>query len=204
MTPLEKQTNYQIAFDRGLERLRGQHAASLKALGGRVAAPGRLELPVLDVTFVFDLDAGVVTRKSGDDVGMAWRILAVHYLGACTPWPQSSRWVSFADFAEVRGYESVYGGRVLGRLCGTAGRDEATFVSACQSLGAEPADWGDVGFRFQVFPHLPVVIAWYGGDGEFPPNASFLYPDNALSLLPAEDMVVLSERLVSLLQSKGW
>jgi hypothetical protein len=65
-------------------------------------------------------------------------------------------------------------------------------------------DLGDEGFRFDVFPRLSVIIAWYAGDGELPANASFLYPDNALSFLPVEDIIVVSEGVVSRLQGKGW
>ena len=211
MGPLQPQTNYQLAFDQALARAHGQSPASFKALGAQEMGDGRYELPVLEATFVVDLARGSVTRTCGDQpasegapVGLAWQILTLHYLCASHPWTNALRWVSFAHFVDARGYEPVYRQRVVARFCATAGRDRDTFLAASRQLGAEPVDWGEEGFRFYVFPQAPVVIAWYRGDEEFPPNASFVYPDNILSFLPIEDVIVLSEKLVSRLQGKGW
>jgi len=230
MLPLRPQTNYQLAFELGLERARGQSAASLEALGAEKAGDDAYRLRVLDATCLVDLNGGTVTRvgTEGEQGGrarqgesprrsgaaavsaggpafpMSWQILGLHYLCASPPWPDSSHWVSFAHFPDARGYDSVYQGRVLNRLCATAGRDRNTFVQACHRVGAESVDWGDEGFEFRVFPQLPVAITWYYGDDEFPPNASFFYLDNILSFLPVEDVIVLSEGLVGRLQGKSW
>ena len=211
MSPRVRPETYQLALDQGLERVGRQDLSTLTALGAREIGEGRYELPVLDAAFVVDLPRGNVTRATADDgaagaapVRMVWQILAVHYLSASPPWPDSARWISFADIVEARGYEPVYRGRVLGRLCATAGRDRETFVRACERVGAERLDWGDEGFRFPVFPRLSAIIAWYRGDEDFPPNASFVYPDNIQSLLPIEDVIVLSEAVVSRLQGIAW
>jgi len=200
----EPQTNYQLAFEQGLDQVRRQESATLDMLGAKPVAAARYDLAVLETGLSIDLDQGSVRLRGGGEVRIAWQILALHYLGASPPWPEATRWFSFADFAEARGYNAVHRGRVLERLCATVGRDRETFCDAAQRLGAERVGWGDAGFRFQVFPRLAVAIAWYCGDGELPPSASFLYPDNVLSFFPVEDMVVLSERVIGRLQGKGW
>jgi hypothetical protein len=58
-------------------------------------------------------------------------------------------------------------------------------------------------YYFKVFPRLPVMIVRFDGDGELPPGASFVYPDNAPALLPIEDVIVMSECLVDRLQGPG-
>lgn len=217
MRPLPRQNPYQESFSRALDVVRGRRSADLEALGAREAGQGRYELPVLGGVFVVDLDEGAVRHRSAQDAEAAaaevranWQILALHYLSAPGPRqdPAAARtdpaWATFADLPHGRGYDPVQRGRVLGRLCATAGRDRATFVEACRRLGAEEADLGEAGFRFQVFPRLAVAIAWYAGDDEFPPNASFLYPENVLSFLPVEDAVVLAECVISRLQGKPW
>jgi len=209
--PLPPQTNYQVAFERGLERARGQRPEVLAALGAERTADGSYRLRVLDATFAVDLDRAAITL-AGDEqpaaeaanVGLAWQILALHYLSASPPPPGPARWLSFADFQDARGYTPVYRGRVLHRLCGTVGRDRETFAAACHQLGGQPMDWADESFRFEVFPRLPLVVTWYYGDDEFPPNASFLYRDDVLTFVPLEDVIVLSEALVGRLRGKGW
>lgn len=208
---LAAQTPYLTAIARGMERLCAQDPANLAALGATRTADGRWTLPVLNALLAVDPASGRVARASGEpdvsseqEVGVAWRILVLHYLAALPPSTQSTKWVSFADLPDGRGYEQVYRARVVNRLCVTAGRSRNTFVSACERLDAQRVSLGDDGFQFTVFPLLPVTIAWYSGDGELPPNASFLYPENILSFFPIEDIIVLSERLVGALQGKGW
>lgn len=199
------QQNYRLAFEQALERLAGRKPEHLAALGARPAGPGRWELEVLDAAFLVDLAAGRVALADAErEPLMAWRILALHYLLAQPPWKERTRWVSFADLPEARGYEPVYRGRVLGRLTAGAGRDRDSFAAACRRLGGEKAEWGDEGFTFRVFPRLPVAVAWYQGDEEIPTGLSFVYPDNIGAFLPAEDVVVLSERLVGRLQGGEW
>jgi hypothetical protein len=196
---------YEVAFNRGLEALRTRDAGPLVALGAVPAGDRRYELPVLEGRYRIDLGAGTVARADdggGIDVPMVWRILAVHYLAARRPDSTMTRWVSYAEFQDVREYEKVFRVRVVGRLCATAGRDRESFTAACARLGGQPIPGGDAGFRIQVFPRLAVVVTWYAADEEFPANVSFLLPDNALDCLPLEDLVVLSESVVSRLQGR--
>ena len=133
-----------------------------------------------------------------------WQVLALHYLAARGV-REPVRWVSFPELepaAQV--YNSVYRGRVINRFVATAGRGRNEFETAANALGGEPVEWGDAGFRFQVFPRLPVAVAWYAGDDEFPPDASFVYPDNITAIFSLEDVVVLSERIVARLQDGAW
>jgi len=202
--PLKQQTNYQLAFDRALEKVRQQNPKTLEALGAVGTGAGHWELPVLNAQFAIAVNEGRVVVSGGDTPRIEWQILALHYLSGEPPWPMPDRWLSFGDFPAARGYEPVYRGRVLGRLCGTVGRDRSTFIEAAQRIGGARVDWGDAGFRFTIFPKLPIILVWYAGDGELGPGASCLYPSNTLSLLPVEDMVVLSEQLIGRLQGKGW
>jgi len=209
--PVEPQRNYEQALAGGLEKLRRQAPETLAELGARQVNENRYELPVLNDAFLVDLETGKVGLSDRSDppvegatIRLEWQILAVHYLSAPPPWPGFSQWISFADVPGARGYDSVYRGRVLGRLCATVGKHRATLVEAARILGASSVEWGDVGLRFRVFPRVEVIIAWYAGDEELGPGASFVYGDNIASFLSVEDVVVLSERLVSRLQGSSW
>jgi hypothetical protein len=196
---------YEVAFHRSLEALRTRDAGTLIALGAVSVGDRRYELPVLEWRYRIDLVTGTVTHANdgaAGDVPMVWRILVLHYLASRRPDSVMTRWVSYAEFQDVRGYEKVFRGRVMGRLCATAGRSREAFTAAGQRLRGQPFPEGDAGFRFQVFPRLAVAIAWFSGDDELPPSVSFLLPDNALDFLPLEDLVVLSESVVSRLQGR--
>ena len=50
---------------------------------------------------------------------------------------------------------------------------------------------------FQVYHRVRVRLIWYAGDEELAPSAVFLLPVNIESFFCLEDIVVLSERIVS-------
>lgn len=202
-----KQDNYALALRLAFDQARQVPPEALCALGATPTATG-CTLPVLNAVFHIQIPEETITAKtaSGETVTphLCWQVIALHYLCATLPVRDEPPRLTFPEFPGIRGYESVYNGRVLGRLCATAGRDEAAITQACRTLGATPVASGDAGFVLRVFPFVALQLAWYRGDDEFPPAASFLFPGNLLEMLPVEDAIVLAERIVTLLQGKPW
>lgn len=64
----------------------------------------------------------------------------------------------------------------------------ADFRKACEVMGAQPVNQGDVAYRFRVFEDLTLVVQLWLGDEEFPPNLRFLWDENALMYLRYETM----------------
>ena len=111
--------------------------------------------------------------------------------------------VTFAHLPDGRVYAGNYEGRVIRRLCATAGRDASTLRAAAEALGAAAVEArGDLAYDFDVLGRLRLRLIWYAGDDEFGPSACVLLPSNISSLLCIEDVVVLSERLVSRLSGR--
>jgi len=189
------QRNYQRAAELAFERLAWQSAEQLVFLGA--AAQGKQWcLPVLNSLFEVDIEGRRITT-GGRDVGLAWTVLALHYLDVRARPERMAPQVTFADLPTARSYASVYDQRVIARLCATAGRTAAGLEQAAQSLGAHSAQGGDLAFDFDVFPRLCLRLIWHAPDEEFPPSATLLLPQNIEEFFCAEDVVVLSERLVA-------
>ena len=91
---------------------------------------------------------------------------------------------------------------MIGRLCATAGRDAEKLGAAAVVAGGRSVAGGDAAFEFQVFPRFCVRLVWHSPDEEFPSSATLLLPANAESYFGSEDLVVLSERLVSRLAGR--
>jgi hypothetical protein len=155
------------------------------------------QIAVLDDLLELDIPAQRITTSAGAAVGPVWRILLLHYLSIASRPKKLEPAVAFADLAAARTYARVYHQRVNARLCGTAGRDAQRFSAAAESLRGRIASGGDGAFDFDVFPRLCVRVVWHAGDEEFPPSATLLLPPNIESYFCTEDIVVLSERLVS-------
>ena len=200
-TPPVPQTNYQRATELAFTALQSQPEDQLRWLGAE-RSEGVWRLPVLDDVFLVDILSRRVSTSTGREVGAAWRILALHYL-AVTGQPQRRPAdTTFADLSASRSYASVYRGRVLGRLVGTAGRDADRLRQAAAAIGGHPAPGGDLAFDFAEFPQVSLRLIWHAADDEFPASATLLLPGNIESYFCAEDIVVASECLVARLSGK--
>lgn len=183
------------------EALESQAEEQMRWLG---AEPQRdtWRLPVLGDVFDVDLSARRIVTSGGEEIGLHWSILALHYLAiAEQPEPMEPS-VTFADLATARSYSGVYDGRVIKRLCYTAGRSLETLTAAANALGAQPADGGDATFDFRPFPRVSLRLIWHAPDEEFPASATLLLPENIESYFCSEDIVVLSESLVARLSAR--
>lgn len=190
------QQNFEDAVVRGLAAVRAQPVEQLAWLGARRAGE-RWALAVLDDVLSLDLADGTVRTSDGRITGPWWQILTLHYLSATSRPGERPPEVTFASLPEGRGYASVYQQRVIERLCRTVGLDGETLAQAGRELGGTAVPGGDAGFDFQVYPRIRLRLIWYAGDEELPPSAVMLLPENVQAFLPVEDIVVLSERIVS-------
>ena len=195
------QDNLDRVIQLGYDALAEQTFEQLAWLGVEVAGDV-WRLPVLDDTFEVDVAQRRTVTASDADVQPAWTILALHYLALADRPQQRPPETTFADLANARSYAGIYQGRVIGRLCATAGRDVETLRSAAIGLAGRPVEAGDLGFDFDPFPRVTLRLVWHAPDDEFPPSATVLLPINIESYLCSEDIVVLSEQLVARLAGK--
>ena len=192
---LPPQKNIERATEMAFEALGGQTDEQMVWLGAE-SMGGTWRLPVLDGVFQVDVSEKRVIA-AGREVGPHWRILALHYLAVSSRPGGRLPEVTFADLPTARSYAGIYHERVIGRLCATIGRDARSLHAAAEVLGGRTATGWDTAFDFDVFPHVPIRLIWHAADEEFPPSATVLLPGNIESYFSTEDVVVLSELLVS-------
>ncbi len=193
---LPKQHNLQTATDNAMDSLRSQSDEQLDWLGARTD-DGRLRMKVLDAELSVNIETGQVTTDTGADICPSWRILVLHYLCITDKPKQLDPKVTFADLSGARSYAGIYNNRVIGRLCATAGRDEQALRAGADPLGAQYFQAGDLAFDLKPFPLVTARIIWHAPDEEFGSSATMLFPENIESFLCSEDIVVLSEQIVS-------
>jgi len=197
------QKNLDRATELAFESLGNQSEHQMQWLGAELQS-GVWRVPVLDETIEVDLAAQRVVTSAGADVGPHWRIIILHYLAIDVQPEQQPPEVVFADLENARSYAGVYQGRVIYRFCGTAGRDGEKFREAAASLGGRAVEEGDAAFDFDLFPRVAMRLIWYAPDEEFPPSATLLLPANLEAYFCSEDIVVLSEQLISRLCGRGF
>ena len=199
----ESQDNLRRAAELAFNAVCNQKTEQLLWLGAQPAA-AVWRIAVLNDLLAMDLSARRITTSAGREVGPVWRILLLHYLAIGTQPETLGPEVSFADLPTARTYARVYHQRVIARLCATAGRDEKRLRKAADALGGRIVEGGDTAFDFDLFPRLSIRVIWHAADEEFPPSATLLLPTNIESFFCIEDIVVLSESLVSRLGGRAF
>lgn len=195
------QQNLKRATQLGFDALEGQSEDQLRWLGAQGSGHA-WRLPVLGDVLEVDISNRRILTSSGRDVGPQWRIIVLHYLAISSQPQQQTPKITFADLPRARSYAGVYQGRVICRLCATAGREAEKLASAAETLGGRATTGGDLAFDFDPFPQLSLRLIWHAGDEEFPPSATMLLPPNVESYLCSEDIVVLSESIVARLTGR--
>ena len=190
------QQNLQRAIELAFEALLPQSEEQIEWLGAR-PTPAAWALPVLGDELHVDPTARRVRTSDGEPVGSLWTILALHYLAVTSRPETRPPAVTFADLPTARSYASVYQGRVIRRFCATAGREASKLRSAAAALAGRSVDGGDAAFDFAPFPRITLRMIWHAADEEFPASATILLPDNIEEYLVSEDVIVLSECLVT-------
>ncbi len=196
------QHNLQVAVTNAFGALADQSTDQLEWLGATVHAD-RWSVPVLGDVMSVDQAQKSICMADGKDVKPSWRVLTLHYIGVQVCPEDIPPAVTFADIRGAQTYAPIYQQRVVNRLCATIGRNAQDLRQACLGLGGrEVTGQGDISFDFDIYPRVHMRLLWYTGDDEFPPSASLLLPSNIDSYFCLEDIVALSEELISRLSGK--
>lgn len=89
-----------------------------------------------------------------------------------------------------------------GKFAARIDADPNLFCRACLACGGVPVGAGDMGFRFQIFAELPVVLKFYHGDEDFPASLTLLWEENMLEFVYYETVFYIAGVLLSRLEGE--
>jgi hypothetical protein len=89
------------------------------------------------------------------------------------------------------------------RIEGAFGHAVEQFQAAAAAMGGIAHDLADAAFEFRALPRLPVVIALWAADEEFPARARFLLDPTACRQLPLDALWLLLGLLARRLVDAG-
>ena len=111
----------------------------------------------------------------------------------------SGEWIPFRQLDGGEGYYPTFRKRVIERIIKKYEQNSKGMFEAVDRLGAEKAEFGDVGLVIEVFPKIKFLVTLWKGSEEFGTDANILFDKNVIKVFPTEDIIVLSEVLVSAL-----
>ena len=142
-----------------------------------------------DVYNIFPHEHGI--QRYGKEVPKVHEYLSIfiiHYLLTKAALVIENEWISEKD---------IPGGVTFFRdphaiptelLTQTFQNDIESFSRRCKSLQGDPIEMGDVAFQFQITKCIPVVVLYWQGDEDFPPEAKLLF-DRSISRHLATDVI---------------
>lgn len=187
------------------ERLRARAPEEIAACAGARYAPlsqgqGRFALRFLREKWDITYPDGWVTRQdTGSPAKEALSLLLLHYLVHADGHPLAVCWVAFRELPDGLIYDQAFRRRVEPPLLAHFGDRPERLRVAATALGGEALPLGDLAFRFDALPKVPLALIWHRGDEEFPPAFSLLFDGAAGHYLPTEDLAVLGGMLVGAL-----
>lgn len=139
--------------------------------------------------------AGSIEFPDHHQVIIVAHILLLHYLLNASGKPLGNEPAAYKDIPGGDKYFSVFKKRVEMPILNAYVDNPEGFESACIALGGERAGMGDIAFKFQALPRVPITYIYWKGDEEFPASIQVLFDTSVKDYLPLEDIVFLSEML---------
>ncbi|MBI2851781.1 MAG: DUF3786 domain-containing protein [Chloroflexi bacterium] len=191
-----------LAYQMAVQRLTG--VDDLNALCGRSGAQCSIlaSTKIIAVEYLNHLysvtlpDGGISQRDSTEPAPLRDRILILHYLLTARGTPLSGKLITFRELPDGAVYHPTFVKRTIQPLVKNFGADPGALLEAAGDMGAQRADYGDAGIIINAFKKVPVIIAMWRGDEEFPAQGNVLFDSSISDYLPTEDVTILSEIIV--------
>jgi len=152
-------------------------------------------------------DVEILLLDSEETLSLREKILILHYLIQARGTPLSNRIITYKELPEGTNYFRTFFKRAIKPLVDHFGQEPGQLVDIAKKIGGYRVDYGDVAVTINAFHRVPLTLALWRGDTEFPPEGNILFDSTISDYLSTEDINVLCEvvawRLVRLLKAGG-
>ena len=161
------------------------------------ASGGIIQLPFFqDICQITIPDFEFSLLRSQDQLNLTNQILILHYLNGVKDIPSAGENISFKEVPSGEFYYPAFARRSIDPLLQTFGQKLQAFKLVAKSLGGEAVAMGDFGIRIQIFPKVPVVLVFWLGDEDFPPDLNVLFDATIEKFFSTEDIAVIGQELM--------
>jgi hypothetical protein len=157
---------------------------------------GYFALSFFNEEFLVNYPSFVVCNKSGDELPVFLQAIFLYYFVTSTGTPLSGSWVSYADLPDGRMYSQAFQGYTGDQMVKTVGANLDRFHDLCKKTGGSPCALADAAYSFQVLPRMPLVLAYWVGEEEFPSTCKVLFDSAACNYLPIDACAIIGNLLV--------
>ena len=196
------ETPYHDAYRLACEALRRADIKERVLKSGSSIEPTGNETYLIKLAFLNRLcrirfpDIEIDYQESAEDVPLWSKILILHYLVQSQGYPLTGKWVNFREMSGGESYYPAFVKRSQKPLLDFFGNRLELLEKAAVALGGHVTHEGDRAVVIHAFPRVPIIMIFWGGDEEFPPEAGILFDSTIPTYLSTEDVEVLSQQTV--------
>ncbi|TYO97750.1 DUF3786 domain-containing protein [Desulfallas thermosapovorans] len=125
--------------------------------------------------FTVSLSNGEVTAENQQPVSPKDATLILQYLTQCNGLPPRGTWISFLELPQGIHHYVPFLKDACQPISNILSDDPNLFMQRAASLGGRPIKMGDAAALIPAFPKLPLAVAIWQGDDEFPAKANILF-----------------------------
>jgi hypothetical protein len=134
-------------------------------------------------------------EESGSELTVLNQALLLYYFSTCDGEPDFGRWIAFSELPDGRFYNQAFQSYTGQHLVRVFGDDLDSFNRAAEALGGSRTDLGDSAYRFQALPNVPLLVAYWLGDEDFPASSQILFDAAISHHLPTDACAILGSSL---------
>jgi len=193
--PTEKdyKTARALAYDklaeRGLERCCKKAGLSFETVS---LDKKRVSIPYLGKTYHLSVSDDRTSFDEGEICKIPDQVLLLHYLITATGVPVADEWITFREVPAGAFYYPSFVKRAIAPLVRSFGKKPELFEKTAGRIGQLVTFPGDKGAKILALPRVPVVLALWRGDDEFPPEGNVYFDTSVSSYLSTEDIAYVA------------
>ncbi len=194
--------NYSPAYDAALAKFRKVTLDEIAEFSGYPIKGSKIEVEFLGQRFEIEYPSGDFSPEPAieGELPVFARILVLHYLVNRSEAIQTGQLISYKELPGGNIYIQPFTNRAIRPLVNTFGENPENLVKVASRIGGEPVKLGDAAVVLKVFPKIPVTLALWGADDEFPASGNILFDSSAGAILHTEDYAVLASFVVQTLR----
>jgi hypothetical protein len=196
--PNIREQAYELAYKLACEQLARMDVEELcHKTGAQPMGSSKIIVEYLNRRYLVTFPDGEISLCDDDKkVPLKDRILILHYLTSAQGTPLTNKLITFKQLPGCASYFPVFSQLTIMPLLNHFGKEPELLINAAAKLGGHKAGYGDVSVTINAFPRVPVTIALWRGDDEFPPRGSIIFDSNISDYLSAEDIRDLCATIV--------
>ena len=185
-----REQGYKLAYELACEQVAGMDIEELcSKTGAQYVDFSKIAIDYLNQLYLVTFpDIEILLKDSEKEVPLKDKILILHYLTSAKGTSASNKLITFKQLPGCASYFPVFSQIALEPCLDHFGEEPEQLINAAAMLGGHKGGYGDVSVIINAFPRVPITIALWQGDDEFPSRGSIMFDSNISDYLPTEDI----------------